>query len=243
MKLNKYIFGLTLFFILSVFTGSCFCEEDYFIDDEPVLMYKIIDWWEDCSSNRKHIFNMKPGNSEKQQVFEQRREKALLQYKDCDKFIGKSLEYNIIAKVEFDYQKDKKELNMVFGEDIAALLTGNRDLDNKPDLLVFKCIRINEKTFSASDIFNCGYAKINKNTLVFMDIPHDDAAKILKRGPEIGAVIKGVIGGLENNRIIFRNSSKNPEISPAMLTIYEPDKNFKTRNIFMEYILEPEISE
>ena len=186
MILNKYLLLLILL-ILFAFPGSCFAEENYYIDDEPVLMYKIIDWWEDCSLNRKHIFNMKPDASETQQAFEQRKKKAFSQYKDCDSVNGKVLKYNIIDKVNIEYHKEKQELNIIFDEDIAVLLTGNRQSGSEPASLVFKCIRLNEKTFSPSDIFNCGYAKINKNILVFMNISPEDALKIKNKGPEIGA--------------------------------------------------------
>lgn len=233
MLFNNYLLAAILLILLA-FPGSCFSEENYSIDGESVLMYKIIDWWEDCSSNRKQIFHMKPDSLETQQAFEHRRKKALKQYKDCDRLKGKVLEYNIRGEVQIEYQKENQELHMIFDEDIGSLMTLNSQRLNESASPVFKCIRLNEKIFSTSDIFNCGYAKINKNNFLFINISPEDAVKIKKNSSEIGALIKGNIGGMENSKIFFQDSIKNSEYPPVSLSIYY----INTGKVFMEYLME-----
>ncbi|MDM8538011.1 hypothetical protein QUF70_14745, partial [Desulfobacterales bacterium HSG17] len=201
---------------------------------ESVLMYKIIDWWEDCSSNRKQIFHMKPDSFETQQAFEQRKKKAFEQYKDCDRLKGKNLKYSISSDVQIVYEKKNQELRMMFDEEIASLIDLNSQNLNDSGSLVFKCIRLNEKTFSTSDIFNCGYAKIDKNTFVFMNISSKDALKIKKNCPEISAVIKGNIGSMENSRIIFQDPVKSSEYPPVSISLY----HINDGKVFMEYVLD-----
>ena len=233
MIFNKYL-STAILLLFFIFPGLCSGKESYSIDGESVLMYKIIDWWEDCSSNRKQIFYMKPDPLETQQAFEQRRKKALEQYKDCDQFKGKLLEYNITGNVQIEYKKETQELHIIFDEDIGSLLILDSQTDKNPGSLIFKCIKLNEKNFSASDMFNCGYAKINKNTFFFMNISPEDAVKIKKNSSEIGAVIKANIVGMENSRIIIQNPVKNSEYPPASISIYD----INTGKVFMKYILE-----
>lgn len=180
MIFNQYLLTAVIL-ICFVFPGSCFSEENYSIDGESVLMYKIIDWWEACSSNRKQIFYMEPDKFENHERFELRRKKALEQYKDCDRLKGKVLEYTIKGDIQVEYQKENKELHMIFDEeDIGSMLYLNSNILNKSASRVFKCIRLYEKHFSPSEISNCGYLKIHNNTLIVMDISPDDAEKIKK---------------------------------------------------------------
>ena len=189
-----------------------FGYEKYYIDNEPVLLYKIINWWHDCISN------------------------------NCSRFCDRRVKYVNNGTVHIKYNRSNSVLTLKFTEPFADLLIPLKQNDRDFGPSRFKCTWLNKLYLGSptpDDINNISFLH---HEIIFHSVDFRQANLLKKSESNIGIVIEGAIGGLHESKIMlyqtgeisrYCQSTQNNDKhhSPIFLQII----NFKTKETLAVY--------
>ncbi|WP_028581306.1 hypothetical protein [Desulfogranum japonicum] len=219
LKKYLYIFVYTFLFVFSSYDYLLSKEESIltekcYIDNNYVLLYKIINWWNDSSSDEDNIV--------------------------C----GDTLRYVVTGVSIIHYDNKKELLTIStnsYLEDLVSLFKECRECEGPS---YFKCSYINEKYFGKTQIENALDVHGTINAVRFKSITNKQAQFLIENEKYIAITLEGVVGGLilENGKIALHHSGNFLKSCPqsrkgsvkkyrTTLTI----KNYLTNDILATY--------
>jgi len=212
IKNKTFLLFFICFSCSIIFTQDASCAENYYIDNNRVLLYKIINWWYDCLPE------------------------------ETDRLCGSRLKYENRgnAKAEFNNAERTLKLNVKGG--FTDLISIFKQCKTCPGPSCLKCVWLNEKYFKNSEAMNIYKNFAGPSIFVFKNITKKQARQIKNMEKNLIFVLEGTISGLINNKIALHragnflkpcpdHSQIKNENPPIFLTII----NTATNEILAKY--------
>ena len=184
---------------------DAFCLETYFLDDQRVLLYKIVNWWYDCLPE----------------------ESSLL----C----GSKIKCRSTGDARVDYDEKKMALKLQINGGFADLVSIFKQCERCFGPEYLKCTRLNEKYFGSGEAVAVSIDMPGASAFHFLKIDRNHARKIQSIEKDIVFELEGSVGGLLNGKIALHQAaetfiktcpeiSQNPEAAfPVFLNIVNAD--------------------
>jgi len=177
--LNRILLTIVLAFVLlTPVTGMAI--ERYYIDQQPVLLYKIINWWYNCLPD------------------------------DCDLFCGKTIFCANQGNVNIENNKQGSDLILRVNGKFGEMLSPFRQSEAFFGPNRLQCKWLNEKYFGdgvaedSKDTVN-GVSKFHYRSV---SDRHVELLKEVEK--DMGVILTGVIGGFINGKIALHQAGKMP---------------------------------
>lgn len=205
----KWLLAFTIFLVcVSTVPNIATCSEEYYINNNKVLLYKIINWWYDSLPEESHRL--------------------------CGSLIRCQTKGNI--QIEYDVIEMKLSLNAK--ESFADLLSIFKRCEQCWGPSYLKLIYLNKEYFGDGKFITSTDNCSTVNSYVFAHIERTHAQKVQSIVDVIGFELDGVICGLVNGKIALHHagtllktcqadSEKQGEDFPITLKIV----NFQTEEI------------
>ena len=208
--IRKYVAMVLLFALLSPVFGLA--TEKYYIDQQPVLLYKIINWWNNCLPD------------------------------DCDLFCGKTIFYTDQGNVNIEKDTPGSDLKLRMNGEFAEMLVPFRQSEAFFGPNRLQCKWLNEKYFGDGTAEDLKDTASDQSEFRFKSVSEVHVQLLKKVEKDIGVVLKGVIGGLIDSKIALHRAGKMPndclesnannqEQFPISLMIV----NAQTKEVLAEY--------
>lgn len=205
----------------------CICDYSYsngkplfteicYLDDNYVLLYKIINWWNDSEPGDDHLI--------------------------C----GTTLKCKIKGNLNIHYDNDQELLTIRVNSNIEELVSIFKECESCRGPSYFRCSYLNEKYFGKVDAVDTLVIHSTINTIEIQGVPRNQYLQIHNIEEFITVEIKGKVDGLllENGKIALHQngdffkscpqSSKGlPQQSETVLTI----KNDNTKEVLAQYTI------
>ena len=182
MKNNLVIkWRLVLFFVLVCFStipNYAACSEKYYINNNQVLLYKIINWWYDSLPEES--------------------------YQLCGSLIRCQDKGNI--QVEYDVIEMKLMLNAK--ESFADLLSIFKQCEQCWGPSYLKLTWLNKEYFGDGKFINSTDKHSTVNSYIFANVERTHAQQIQSIVDDIELELEGTIGGLMNGKIALHHTGK-----------------------------------
>lgn len=182
-----------------------------YVENNQVLLYKIINWW-NVESN-----------------------------KNDTSYCNKSIKYLRKNNLNIKYNKTSKELVLTFRDNFAHLVDVFKKCKNCYGPKYLENTFLNKKYFSNAKTDNITIELSDIKSIVLKNVSKGEATKILKFQKDMILILEGISGGLvlENNKIslhpignFFRSCPKNDKSKyPVSFRII----NEKTKESLIEY--------
>ncbi len=195
----------------------CFCEYSYsnekpilvetcYIDNNYVLLYKIINWWNDSAPGDDNILC---GNTLR-----------------CDTKGISTIRYNSVEKL----------LTISTNSDIEGLVSIFKECKSCKGLPYFTCTYLNEKYFEKITVENAFDITTIINTIKIKNVTNKQAQQLINIEEYIAIELKGIIGGLllENGKIALHQNGNFLKSCPQ--SHEGRTKGFKTTLAIKNYI-------
>ena len=205
---------LTILLLTALFTPVFgLATEKYYIDQQPVLLYKIINWWNNCLPD------------------------------DCDLFCGKTIFCTDQGNVNIEKETPGSDLILRVNGEFAEMLAPFRQSEASFGPNRWHCKWLNEKYFGDGIAEDYKDTSTNGGReFRFRSVSNKHAVLLQEVEKDIGVVLNGVIGGLINSKIAlhgagnmsnhcFKSNANNQEQYPITLMIV----NAKTTEVLVEY--------
>ena len=187
--------------------------EKYFIDQQPVLLYKIINWWNTCLPN------------------------------DCGLLCGRAISCTDQGNVNIQKHTKGSGLILRMNGTFAELLTPYKQSEAFFGPNRFQCKWLNEKYFGDGIADDIKDSTNGAGEFRYRSVSHRHVALLKRVEKDIGVVLNGVIGGLMDSKIALHQAGKmpnycvisnphNPERFPITLKIV----NVETAEVLVEYL-------
>ncbi len=195
--MRQFHYFALLLFCCHVLCPLAFCSEDYYIDNSRVLLYKLINWWYDCTPEETHLLCGRP-------VKYQNRENAHVEYHEAENTLKLKVKGGFA-----DLLSILKPCEKCFGPSYLRCTWMNRDYfgNGRPAIVSRELSTITE--------------------FIFYDFRKQQAQKIQGIEKDILFVLEGMIGGLLNGKIALHRAgifSKNvlPSLSAKRIIFRYP---------------------
>ena len=180
-------------FLIFVLVLSCFllnhddafCSEDYYIDGNPILLYKVINWWYDCLPK------------ESKQL--------------CGHLI--KCESNGDARVE--YIEAEKKLKLKIKGGFADLLSISKPCGQSFGPSYLKCTWLNKKYFGTGEAVDIPNESPLINDFIIHNVGKYHGRLIYSIEKYMVFELEGVIGGLLNGKIALHQAGNFIKDWPA----------------------------
>ncbi|MFH1168801.1 MAG: hypothetical protein V1852_32755 [Pseudomonadota bacterium] len=110
----RFILVVT-FLLIQLYSSTVFCSEDYYVDDNRTLLYKIINWWYDCIP------------------------------KDCNLYCGAAIKCTNQGNTEVEYNEGNRTLTLRIKGGFANLLSALKKSDRYSTSSCLRCTWQNKK--------------------------------------------------------------------------------------------------
>jgi len=175
----KWLLAFTIVLVcVSTTSNYAACSEEYYINNDKVLLYKIINWWYDSFPEESHQI--------------------------CGNLIRCRAEGNI--QIEYDAIEMKIRLNAK--ESFADLLSVFKQCEQCWGPSYLKLTWLNEKYFGDGKFITSTDKYSSLNSYIFTHIERTNAQRIQSIVDVIGLELEGVICGLMNGKIALHHSGK-----------------------------------
>ena len=176
--IKKCFSVVALILILTPASGAA--TEKYYIDQQPVLLYKIINWWNNCLPD------------------------------DCDLFCGKTIAYTDQGNVNIERNSQGDDLTLRVNGTFAQMISPFRQSKAFFGPNRLQCKWLNEKYFGNGIAEDFTDTANGVSKLRFQSVSHRHAELLKTVEKDIGVVLSGVIGGLMNSKIALHQAGKMP---------------------------------
>jgi len=207
INISKYL--LTIFILLNTNLQYLYSSDLYsnfqYVDNNQVLLYKIMNWW-NIDSNQNDIT-------------------------PCNK----AIKYKRIGNIKVEYDDKSRELTLVLKNSFAKLVDILKECKNCYGPEYLENIFLNQDYFKNATTKNITKELSLLNKLIFNDVNQREAFKIKNIEKDITLIFEGVIGGLlsgSNNISVhqagsfFRNCPiKGKKNFPIKFTIMNKSTN------------------
>ena len=208
--IRKY---LTILLLIALFTPVFgLATEKYYIDQQPVLLYKIINWWNTCLPD------------------------------DCGLFCGKTIFCTDQGNVNIEKDTTGSDLKLRVNGNFAEMLAPFRQSEAFFGPNRLQCKWLNQKYFGDGTAEDLKDTVNGQSEFRFRSVSETHVQLLKKVEKDIGVVLKGVIGGLINSKIAlhragkmsnycFKSNANNRKQFPISLMIV----NAQTTEVLAEY--------
>lgn len=192
--------------------------EFYYIEDNRVLLYKIINWWYDALPE------------------------------EAEQLCGDVIRHHNQGKIHSSYNAGQKTLVLHLPGGFANLLSAAEHGIAVSRPSVYACSQLSRKHFGngTSSVTIEEFPITNSYTFRFQPVNTGQYRKILSMLDTLQVILEGTIGGLQNGKIALYTSNRNlydctsnslsaPAYPPPSLKIVKPD----TQELLAEYCLMP----
>jgi hypothetical protein len=186
MRLNRRLKSALLLLCLLLAVQHAFCAETYYIDDQPLLLYKVINWWYDSL----------PAESGR----------------PCGKSIKCRNEGN--AGVEYDALKKEVSINIRGG--LAGMLLTFKTCGDCYGPSRFRCTWLNRNVFKGGKAAVLVVDSTVVQGFSFSPVEREQAGIIQTMADDLRIELEGVIGGLADGRIALHASDGLLKHCPAV---------------------------
>lgn len=177
----KIIFLFFILIIQAVFINSpsYAATERYYIDDQPVLLYKVINWWYDSLPDQSQ------------------------------QLCGHRIKYTFSTDTASSYNADSRQLAIFLPSSFADLLSIFKTGDHCFGPSRLHCEWINGKYFGQSKALDILPAAGGVNRLVFDNFSEADALSVKNTVGKLSLSLEGAVGGLMNGKIALFTSCES----------------------------------
>ncbi len=209
----KWQFAATIIWMYIAATPNlAVSSEKYFINNNGVLLYKIINWWYDSLPEESHLL--------------------------C----GNHIKCRAKGNIQIDYNTIEMKIRLYTKESFSDLLSVSKQCDQCWGPSYLKLIWLNIKYFGDGRYIISTDKYSTLNSYLFGQIERTNASKIQSVVNDIGLELEGVICGLMNGKIALHHSGKllktcladkqkQEENFPVSLKIL----NFQTKEILVKF--------
>jgi len=198
------LYFVALFSIVFCHEGLCF--ENYYINGEPVLFYKIIDWWHDCIPE------------------------------DSDLLCGSRIKYISKGETQVEYNEKEMSIKFKVNEGFADLLSMFKKCETCLNPSYFRCTWLNDNFFGLAEANDITSNVDTLNEITINAVSKDNGKLIKKIENKIDFELEGMICGLLNGKVSLHRrgdlikscptkSNFNSDNSPITLRIMKSNSN------------------
>ena len=177
MRLNPLIKSVFFSLCSLLAVQHAFCAETYFIDDQPLLLYKAINWWYDSL----------PAES--------------------GRLCGKSIKCRNEGNAGVEYDALKKEVNINIRGGLAGMLLTFKECGDCYGPSRFRCTWLNRNVFKGGNAAVLVVDSTLIQGFSFSPVEREQAGIIQTMADDLRFELKGVIGGLADGRIALHASA------------------------------------
>lgn len=186
--------------------------ETYYIDNQRVLLYKIINWWYDCLPE------------------------------ESSQLCGSRIRYENRDNAQIHFNPSRKQLTIWIDGGFADLLSVLKSGDGCVGPSHFECVWLNRKYFGNGRAKKIGPPFPDQEAFTFLGVETTQVNAIRAIQHDLSFVVEGVIGGLMNGKIALHrcgallkpcpdlDSSKQAD-SPIIVTLL----NSKTKELLAAF--------
>ncbi|MCP4024579.1 MAG: hypothetical protein GY729_22255 [Desulfobacteraceae bacterium] len=156
---------------LLIFSWNARAEENYYIDNKRVLLYKIINFWYDCLEEESQLLCQSPIRCKSK------------------------------GRTQVRYDSVDKALTLEIRDGFAGLLSIFNPPDSCSGPSAFVCTFLNPKYFGSGGSVVHQDKSLGIRQIEFLKINSNQATQIRAMATDITGVLEGRIGGLMNGRI------------------------------------------
>jgi hypothetical protein len=160
---------LTMYLLVSAHSSAC--GETCFIDKNPLLLYKTINWW----------YSILPEES--------------------DKLCGKPISCQNIGDARVDYDETSQTLTIAIKGGFATMLSIFRECDRCCGPSHLRCTWCKQNYFRCADTTVRVDHAGRVDGFVFTRVEREAACRVQGMQRDLMFVVEGIIGGLSNGRI------------------------------------------
>jgi hypothetical protein len=166
-----------------------FVSEPCYIDNNIVLLYKIINWWNDTLPD------------------------------DDSSLCGSMIKCQSNNNIKIEYNKKTKKLTLANTGYFGDLLSVFRECENCPGPSYFKCVWLNKRYFDGIKISTIPRIVRKINIIQFSNISKQQAKLMFTLEGKIKFLVEGKIRGLllENGKIALHHGGKFSKTCPTPL--------------------------
>lgn len=201
--------AVTVLACVPAMAGYAGCSEKYYINNTPVLLYKIINWWYYCLPEESH------------------------------QFCGSIVRCQTRGDIQIKYDSVKMTLRIDARKNFADLLSVFKECRPCRGPSYLKPTWLNEDYFGSGKFSAATGGRPAVNSFLFDHIDRPHAQKIQGVADTVGLELEGVICGLMNGRIALHHAGKllkpchmGPENENFPITL--KIVNFQTEEILAE---------
>ena len=170
---------------LGIFNDYSFCAETYFINNHPVLLYKIINCWYDCLPE------------------------------ESGQFCGSLLRCQNEGNAQSEYNEAEMMLKIRIKGGFAGLLSVFKECERCFGPSYLKCTWINEKYFGNGKAAALPNESAAIDTFIVHNIHRIQVRRIQRIEKDIVFELEGLIGGLLNGKIALHRAGSFIKSCPA----------------------------
>jgi len=184
MSTNRFVHLFLVLLCIHIFSFDAFCEETYRIDNNRVLLYKIINWWYDCLPD------------------------------ECDLFCGKTVECDNRGNAEIEYSAADMTLKLKVKGGFADLFSIFKACKDCYGPSYLECRQLNRKYFGNGKAVGIHAGFRGFNEFVFNAISSSQAQSVRNIKDDIKFVLKGRIGGLVGGKVALHQAGQFQKACP-----------------------------
>ena len=177
-------FILILSFLI-ISSHDAFCVETYYIDNNRVLLYKIINWWYDCLPE------------------------------ESSRLCGSRIKCQSRDDVRVEYNETEMILKLKLKGGFAALISIFKQCKQCLGPSYLKCIWLNKRYFGSGEAVIVSNDSPTVSAFIFNSIEKNDSVRIQSIEKNIVFEIEGVIGGLLNGQIALHQAGNFIKTCPG----------------------------
>ncbi len=208
----KWFLSFTIFLSCILINHDAFCSETYYIDNNRVLLYKIINWWYDCLPE------------------------------ESSQLCGSLIKCQSKGNAQVEYNETEMILKLQIKGGFADLLSAFKKCEQCFGPSYLKCTWLNKKYFGSGEAVIVSNELPAMSAFTIKHIDKKQGRLIRSIEKDIIFELEGVIGGLLNGKIALHQAghfiktcpgdtqSRN-DSSPISLKI----KNFHTKEVLAKY--------
>ena len=212
MSTKRSVHLFLILLCIHIFSFEAFCEETCRIENNHVLLYKIINWWYDCLPD------------------------------ECDLFCGKTVECENRGNAEIEYDASDMTLKLRVKGGFADLFSVFKACKDCYGPSYMECRQLNKKYFGKGKASGINVDFQGLNDFIFYDISNTHAQSLKEIKDDIIFLIKGRVGGLVDGKVALHQAGqfqkacpKDPENQKAAFPITLKIVNAATDEILAIY--------
>jgi len=191
---------------------KAYCDENYTIDNQRVLLYKIINWWYDCLPE------------------------------EANRLCHSRIRYENRGNAHIQYNESEKKLTVGIRGGFAELMSVIKQCDGCDGPSSFECTRLNPAYFGKGHAVMISKSMLDQQAFAILNVQREQVRLLRDIKHHIVLVVEGVIGGLMSGKIALHQGGDmiktcpKPELLedghlPITLTLF----NAKTNEMLATY--------